>query len=407
MLSKDSQNSVWCGDAIHNRPGSSPGDDVHSRDQFVVCRGSGECVRPTTGEGNHTCSALRCICYHCREKLSRVRERPVVARGGVAIARAIGCQEADVTLFCPIVEQLPEQVRARGAMEEYDGSPRRGAILSVGHIEVVIYRHRLYRYVPTETPPICGFSVQISHDRGVGSATMSVLSRTRPAFYQSGCGCPIMKRASIRVTYDEEDAHPIHRQLMHQHGIDHAKLLMWGPISSITTFAWFDGPRDAIGGILDSIHAISTFHLLPDTDGTYAFIDQERYEFSTGVMALLSQSSVVFVPPVEFFESGAVLFEAVGEPGSLSEFYSRLNRTVEAEIESVSDYKRRPTGATLTSRQRTALDIAIDVGYYDVPRSGSLSEIASQLDCAKSTAGELLRKAESEVIHTYVDTRER
>lgn len=213
-----------------------------------------------------------------------------------------------------------------------------------------------------------------------------------------------MKRARIRVAYTEENAHPIHREIIQQNAVEHAKLLLWGPVSSMVTFTWFNGPREAVTGILNSIDAISTFHLVDDTEGTYAFIDQTRYEFAPALLDLLSRSSVVFVPPVEFFGSGVVRFETVGESDLLSEFYSRLKRTVGAEIESVHDYKHRPAVTTLTSRQRTALDTAIDVGYYEVPRSGSIDEIASRLDCAKSTAGELLRKAESEVIHTFVDS---
>ncbi|WP_217493327.1 helix-turn-helix domain-containing protein [Haladaptatus sp. W1] len=41
---------------------------------------------------------------------------------------------------------------------------------------------------------------------------------------------------------------------------------------------------------------------------------------------------------------------------------------------------------------------ALDAGYYDVPRTGSVDDVAAALDCAHSTAGELIRKAESAVI---------
>lgn len=213
-----------------------------------------------------------------------------------------------------------------------------------------------------------------------------------------------MKRATFSVTYPEENAHPIHRQLIQQTAVTHAKLLMWGPLSSMMTLSWFDGPPEAVTGVLDPLDAITTFHLLADADGTYAFIEQTRYEFEPSLLDLLSRSSVVFVPPVEFFETGGVRFEAVGESDSLSEFYTRLTRAVDARIEAVHDYEGRPAATTLTARQRAALNAAIDVGYYEIPRSGSLADIASRLDCADSTAGELLRKAESEVIHAFVDS---
>jgi len=59
----------------------------------------------------------------------------------------------------------------------------------------------------------------------------------------------------------------------------------------------------------------------------------------------------------------------------------------------VHDFQRGDTPASLTDRQRAALDTALDLGYYDVPRAASVADVAVELDCATSTAGELLRKA--------------
>ncbi|MXR22550.1 helix-turn-helix domain-containing protein [Halobacterium bonnevillei] len=39
--------------------------------------------------------------------------------------------------------------------------------------------------------------------------------------------------------------------------------------------------------------------------------------------------------------------------------------------------------------------MAVDAGYYDVPRTASQDDVAAQLDCAPSTVAEHLRKAEA------------
>jgi len=46
---------------------------------------------------------------------------------------------------------------------------------------------------------------------------------------------------------------------------------------------------------------------------------------------------------------------------------------------------------------------AVDVGYYDVPRTGDTEAVAAALDCEPSTAGELLRKAEAAVVTDSVE----
>nr|WP_084177415.1 helix-turn-helix domain-containing protein [Natrinema saccharevitans] len=47
---------------------------------------------------------------------------------------------------------------------------------------------------------------------------------------------------------------------------------------------------------------------------------------------------------------------------------------------------------------------AVTVGYYEIPRDGTIADIAAVLDCSQGTAGELVRKAEAAVIHDYMGT---
>ena len=60
---------------------------------------------------------------------------------------------------------------------------------------------------------------------------------------------------------------------------------------------------------------------------------------------------------------------------------------------------------TLPLRQRRLLGLFLlkDVGYYAVPRTGDVDDVATELDCAHSTAGELLRKAEAALVTGFVD----
>jgi hypothetical protein len=52
----------------------------------------------------------------------------------------------------------------------------------------------------------------------------------------------------------------------------------------------------------------------------------------------------------------------------------------------------------LTPRQRETLDTAVELGYYDVPRTATVEDLAADLDRAPSTVGEHLQKAEARVI---------
>lgn len=54
----------------------------------------------------------------------------------------------------------------------------------------------------------------------------------------------------------------------------------------------------------------------------------------------------------------------------------------------------------LTSKQRQAVALAIEEGYYSRPRGASLEDLASELDISKSAVSQRLRTAERKLIKT-------
>ena len=56
----------------------------------------------------------------------------------------------------------------------------------------------------------------------------------------------------------------------------------------------------------------------------------------------------------------------------------------------------------LTDDQRALIDTAIGEGYYDVPRTCTLTELAEVVGIAKSTCSEKLHRAESKIVRSFV-----
>lgn len=52
----------------------------------------------------------------------------------------------------------------------------------------------------------------------------------------------------------------------------------------------------------------------------------------------------------------------------------------------------------LSLRQREAIEAALAIGYYDVPREATLEDVAGEIESARATAAEHLRKAESNLV---------
>lgn len=216
------------------------------------------------------------------------------------------------------------------------------------------------------------------------------------------CG---MKRIQFSITYPERFVHPFQRRIMDGTPITRAELLMWSPTAEPTTLLWCDGDREATEAAIAGIDSLLVSHVVEDVDGTYTFLQQADYEFSTALLETISESAVIFLPPVVFRETGEVRFEAVGDSASLSAFHEDLSEFGDLTIEQVRAFERAHSPSRLTDRQQAALDAAVSVGYYEVPREGTIADVAAALDCARSTAGELVRKAEAAVLEQHTERR--
>ena len=214
-----------------------------------------------------------------------------------------------------------------------------------------------------------------------------------------------MKRSRFAVQYPPPRRHPIHRAIGEGTSITRMELLQWGPRSAITSLSWYDGDPDAVRAVLSGVDSVTTTELVADDDGTYAFLRQDAYEFDDALLDLITEAGVVFLPPITFRESGAASFEAVGEAARLSAFHETLSERLDTRIERVTDFHRHSSSAAVTDRQRAAIEAAVSVGYYEVPRTGTVADVAAMLDCTTSTAGELLRKGEAAIVRSFATSR--
>jgi hypothetical protein len=185
--------------------------------------------------------------------------------------------------------------------------------------------------------------------------------------------------------------------------VSRADLLMWGPFGSETSLTYYEGPVDAVASLLDGVAGVEDVHLAAADGGTYAFVGRSDYEFEGRVLEMVAGASVTFVPPVSFESDGTVTFDVVGDDALVSRFYDDLTALGDVTIERVRPFRRLGSSSSVTDRQLEALSAALAVGYYEVPRTGEVADVADRLDCSKSTAGELLRKGEAAAVGGLVE----
>ena len=80
-----------------------------------------------------------------------------------------------------------------------------------------------------------------------------------------------------------------------------------------------------------------------------------------------------------------------------SDLFDRFGIDVTYESITDLDLDSESLPASLTDRQREVLAMAIDEGYYDIPRQATLEELAQELDVSHQALSECLRRAQRQL----------
>ncbi|WP_330633185.1 helix-turn-helix domain-containing protein [Halocatena halophila] len=216
-----------------------------------------------------------------------------------------------------------------------------------------------------------------------------------------------MKYLRLNLRYAPAAQHPMHRFMSESDAIDRELLVAWNLTAETDiTYALFYvvGDRESYETALEAVDTNESYDLTPVHDGTfYAYLRERDTDRFRRFRAAFEQPSLMAVPPLDYRSNGMLTFDVVGEPASLEAVLDQLPKGISAEIREVGEYDARPGifTTTLTARQREALAAASNVGYYEVPREGSVADVAEALGCAPSTASNHLRKAEARLVeHT-------
>jgi predicted DNA binding protein len=115
----------------------------------------------------------------------------------------------------------------------------------------------------------------------------------------------------------------------------------------------------------------------------------------------LFTSSQCFLESCSLKEDGTVTWSVVGpDSGSIGRLIGALRETGRNVI--VHSTHERGSSSALTFRQKQALLLAFDMGFYDIPQRTTLDELATQVKCSKSTLNIVLRRAERKVLGDYL-----
>ncbi|MEY7849305.1 helix-turn-helix domain-containing protein [Natrarchaeobius sp. A-rgal3] len=182
------------------------------------------------------------------------------------------------------------------------------------------------------------------------------------------------------------------------------ELLSWqiDPESETVRFlSLFVGDPEGIQAVASDLEFVHRYDISRvDDDTFYGYVEMDLRDSDAMLMGAFDVPGLVIVPPIVYTGRETVHATVLGEPDALSTVLEAFPEGVSVEVERVSEHQRRAEtlAGRLTARQFEAIETARDLGYYDVPRSGSLADVAATLECSESAASTLLRTAESELV---------
>lgn len=119
-----------------------------------------------------------------------------------------------------------------------------------------------------------------------------------------------------------------------------------------------------------------------------------------GFLELPRTHEVFFEFPIEGTGDGRLRVALLGESNDvLRAALADVPSELDISVERIGPYPDDGGDvlAVLTDRQREVLDVALSLGYYDVPRKATHRDIADRLECSVGTVGEHLQKIEARV----------
>lgn len=230
-----------------------------------------------------------------------------------------------------------------------------------------------------------------------------------------------MRYVHVEFRFPPSIRHPMHDFLDHGEGW-RSELLTWRRLDDGTLATLFrvTAPREPYLERLRALDSIERFEVGPadgpaadDPDGgrvggggTFYLRAHETLDGPLDAfLGAFLETEFLSIPPVVYRSEGRLSLGVVGPPDQLRGALSALPDAIDADVDRIGSYEGggRLAGVRMTDRQAEALRTARRVGYYDVPRTGSVAEVADALDCSSSTASAHLRKAEATLVDAYLD----
>ncbi|KZN26468.1 bacterio-opsin activator [Haladaptatus sp. R4] len=201
--------------------------------------------------------------------------------------------------------------------------------------------------------------------------------------------------------------HPLGKQLTNEPSIErravhHVELLA---DDTVLLFAEASGDQERYKQIMEDSPHVADY--LTSGDERWVAVSRfEPTERTRRALELQRDSHLVIDTPIRFTATGALKMTCLGTDETFQQLFDDVDEgdALSFEILEMGEYHPDESSFSrmFTPRQEEVLEVAVDLGYYNVPRQATLADIAEVVGIGPTTASEHLRKVEERVFNEIV-----
>lgn len=206
--------------------------------------------------------------------------------------------------------------------------------------------------------------------------------------------------------------HPIQEFIRHGDAVRYEEMRTWSvrPDEGVQYALYYvEADLEAYRRAVEGVETIVDCQVTPiDERSAHVWVCERVRPEHRAFFAAFTDRDLIVVPPIRFDREATMGMTIVGDGSDIQRTLEDLPPDVEVTVNGIGTYDRRggSLACALTDRQSTAVRTALEMGYYDVPRQVTLEEVADELECARSTASVLLRRAERTVLSRVLEWTE-
>lgn len=162
----------------------------------------------------------------------------------------------------------------------------------------------------------------------------------------------------------------------------------------------FRGDIGQLRRVFDSQPEVLAFDVTESRECIFLYVHFEANETVGDLLRLPQQHEVILDTPMEYTADGDLRVTVVGEQSEIQQLMETIPEQVHVEVEQIGRYEPEHGRlfAQLTEQQQETLQLAVERGYFEVPRKTTCEELAAELGVSTSAVSTQLRRIQAVVL---------